>query len=136
VEKTFDIANYTAEKTADRIRELRSHLHEELLPGARGHLQSNFLTPFVEYLDRQAERFEASLPGPLDVIAWTTRNLLEFCSLITQVFVNEESRAQFFGEVYVDSEEIKTRLENLGIPRHLLSGRSSSARGPCGWIHS
>jgi hypothetical protein len=62
--KHSTFADFTVEKTADRIRELRSHLHEELSPGARGHLQSNFLTPFVEYLDRQAERFEASLSGP------------------------------------------------------------------------
>jgi hypothetical protein len=121
LEKTFDIGDFTAEKTTERIRELRRHLHEELLPGSRGHLQGGFITPFVEYLDRQAERFEASLGGPLDVTAWRTRNLLEFWSLMTQVFVNQESRAYFFGEMFVDGDEIRSRLEKLGIPRHQMN---------------
>jgi hypothetical protein len=119
--KEFDIADYTADRAAEKVRELRSHLHETLLPGARAHAEGIFIVPFVEYLDRQAERFESSISGPLDLLAWTARNLLEFWSLISQVFVSAETRAYFFGETYLDVEEIRMRIEKMGIPKHMLS---------------
>jgi hypothetical protein len=119
--REFDIADYTVDKTAEKIRELRNHLHEELLTGAQAHAEGIFLVPFVEYLGRQAERFEGSLSGPLDLLAWSGRNLLEFWSLINQVFVSTETRAHFFGETYLDAAEIRTRVENMGIPKHMLS---------------
>jgi hypothetical protein len=116
----FDLNDHTTEKTTVRIRELRSHLRDELLPGARGHAQSDFLLPFVEYLDRQAERFETSLEGPEDLLALATRNLLEFLALLHKVFINRKTRAEFLGEMYVDAEEIRARAEKMGIPRHIL----------------
>jgi len=120
VSQEFDIANFSAVRTAERIREFRSHLRDELLPGSRGHAQSTFLVPFVEYLDRQAERFEAYLDGPMDLLALVGRSLLEFFLLLNNVFTNQETRQLFVGEMYLDAEEIRTRIEKMGIPGHLL----------------
>jgi len=117
----FDPADYTAERTAVRIREFRDHLRDELLPGAKDHPQTTFLVPFVQYLDAQSARFEASLSGPMDVLALSTRNLLELFSLMNHVFTNQQARDQFFGEIFLDAQEIRDRLEKLGIPRKVLS---------------
>jgi hypothetical protein len=87
----FDMADFSAERTAQKIREIRAHIREELIPGAREHLEANFLVPFVEYRDRQAERFGNSIDGPDDHLALATRNLLEFVSLLNQVFTNVRS---------------------------------------------
>jgi hypothetical protein len=116
----FDMADFSAERTAEKIREIRAHIREELVPGAREHAESNFLVPFVEYLDRRAERFEKSIDRPGDHLALATRNLLEFLSLLNQVFTNVTTRAHFVGEMYVDSKEIQARLEKMGVPGHML----------------
>jgi hypothetical protein len=116
----FDMADFSAERTAEKVGEIRAHIAEELLPGARDHSESKFLVPFVAYLDRQAERFGASIAGPEEHLALATRNLLEFLSLLNQVFTNVSTRAHFVGEMYVDSKEIRDRLEKMGVPGHML----------------
>jgi hypothetical protein len=120
VVKEFDISDYSPEKVTDKVRELRGHLREDLLPKARLHSESTFLVPFVEYLDLQAERFETYLLGPIDLLALATRNLLEFVSLLNQIFINQKTRDQFIGEMYVDAEEIRVRAEKMGIPKHMI----------------
>jgi hypothetical protein len=112
--------DYSPERVAERISEMRRHLRDDLLPEARKHPESSLLVRFVEYLDRQAERFETSLTGPTDILALTTRNLLEFFSLLNQIFINQKTRDQFIGEMYVDAEEIRVRAEKMGIPKHML----------------
>jgi len=112
--------DYTPERVAERIGELRRHLRDELLPQAREHSESTFLVRFVEYLDRQAERLETSLTGPIDILALATRNLLEFFSLLNQIFINQQARDQFIGEMLLDLEDIRSRAEKMGIPKHML----------------
>jgi hypothetical protein len=76
----FDMADFSAERTAEKIKEIRAHIREEPVPGAREHAESRFLVPFAEYLALRAERFEKSIEGPEDHLALATRNLLEFWS--------------------------------------------------------
>jgi hypothetical protein len=114
------LADYTPEKLAERAREVRDHLRDDLLPGAEKHSESEFLVRFVRYLDRQAELFETSLTGPIEHLALSTRNLLEFRLLMNQVFSSQEARNIFIGEMCVDSEEVKVRAEKMGIPKHML----------------
>jgi len=116
----FDMADFSAQRTAEKIREIRAHIREELVPGAHEHTESAFLVPFVEYLDSRAERFEESIEGPEDHLALATRSLLEFLSLLNQVFKNASTRAHFVGEMYVDAKEIQQRLEKMGVPGHML----------------
>jgi len=116
----FAPSNYTRERTAERIRETRAHLRDELLPGASNHSQSTFLVPFVRYLDHQAQRFEESIGGATDHLALATRNLLEFLALLNHVFTNQRTRAEFVGEAFLDGNEISERLARMGIPGHLL----------------
>lgn len=120
----FDMADFSAERTAEKIKEIRAHIREELVPGAREHAESHFLVPFAEYLALRAERFEKSIEGPEDHLALATRNLLEFWSLINQVFTNVSTRAHFIGEMYVDSKEIRERVEKMGVPGHMLQQES------------
>lgn len=115
------LEDYTPERMGERVGELRNHLRDDLLPEAQKHAESSFLVPFVTYLDMQAQRLETSLIGPMDLLALAVRNLLEFWSLINQVFASQKARAEFIGEMYVDAEEIRVRAERMGIPRHMLS---------------
>ena len=114
------MADFSAERTAKKIKEIRAHIREELIHGARENPEANFLVPFVEYLDRQAERFRNSLDGPEEHLALATRNLLEFVSLLTQVFTNVSTRARFVGEMYVDSKGIRDRIDKMGVPGDML----------------
>jgi hypothetical protein len=41
-------------------------------------------------------------------------------SLLNQVFTNVNTRAHFVGEMYVDSKEIRDRIEKMGVPGHML----------------
>jgi hypothetical protein len=117
----FDIEKFSPENVATKIAELRQHLNDELLPGAKVCSDTDFVLPFVEYLASQADLFGGVLTGRMDLLALTCRNLLEFWGLLNEVFSSQESRANFIGEMYLDAEEVRTRVERMGIPKEMLN---------------
>jgi hypothetical protein len=116
----IDMAQYTPGKMEERVEDIRVHIREDLLPEAQKHPEANFILRFVQYLDRQAQLFEASLVGPIEHLTLATRNLLEFRSLLSQIFTNQKTRDQFIGEAHLDAAEVRARAERMGIPGHLI----------------
>lgn len=65
---SFDPAEYTPEMTLAKIKELRDHIRDDLMPQAAEREDAVFLTRFVSYLDTLASRFEQCINAPLDLL--------------------------------------------------------------------
>ena len=109
---SFDPAEYTPDRTATRITEIRNHLRDELLPGAE--TCSVFVADFIRYLDAWALHFQNQLSAPIEFLALVTRNLLEFALLLPVVFESAESRALFLNEAFrIDANDLTERSSKM-----------------------
>lgn len=113
-EQSFDPADFTRQRTVDRIQEIRDHLKDELIPAAEKRADASFLLPFVQYLDAWASRLSDQVNEPLEFLALATRNLLEFSLLIPVVFDSADSRMKFLNEALrLDPGDLQERLSKV-----------------------
>lgn len=110
---SFDPAKFTPEKTLARIAEVRTHLRDDLFSAAAEREDGAFVTPFLEYLDCQAARFEDWINAPLDLLAIVVRNLLEYSLLLPVVFRTPEKRTLFLNEAYLDVQDLDRKLGGM-----------------------
>jgi hypothetical protein len=124
----FDPDDYSPDKTALRIAELRSHLSEDLLTCAAGMYRGSYFRNFLVYLDLQAARFQDWVNAPLDLLALVVRTLLEFFLPIQQVFKTDETAIQYIDEMYLDHRDILVKLAKTDpIMREVLAGELNRA---------
>ena len=111
---SFDLADFTPERTLARVTELRTHLRDELLPEAETRSDNLFVASFVRYLDFWAVQFGNQLNAPLELLAFVTRNLLEFALLLPVVLETAESRDLFLNEAFrLDTDDLRARVSQM-----------------------
>lgn len=113
-DSSVDLADFTPERALARIIELRAHLKDELLPEAEARSDSTLVAGFVRYLDVWALQFGNQVNGPLELLAFVARNLLEFNLLLQVVFETADGRALFLNEALrLDVKDLDERLSKL-----------------------
>lgn len=109
----FNPDDYTPEKTALRIAEMREHLREDLFTCLAGMYRGTVVRNFLVYFEVQAARFQDWVNAPLDLLAFVVRTLLEFWLVTQQVFKNDETALRFIDEMYIDNREILVKLAKI-----------------------
>jgi hypothetical protein len=107
----FDPSDFTPQRTLARVAELRDHIRDELLPAAHKCADRGLVTSCLRYLDTWACWFSERVEGPLEFLAFTTRNVLEFSLLLPVVFESAETRLNFCNEAFrLDTGDLQQRL--------------------------
>jgi hypothetical protein len=134
-EASFDPSEYSTEKTIVQIRELRDHIANDLIPEACNRIDAQFIKSFVMYLDALALRFEQYVEAPLDILAFVTRNLLEFSLLLPVVFDSEHSKMLFLNEAFrIDTRDLSTRLDAMFIAIGEPSAPGAEEKPDLDWL--